>query len=57
MVIKNKELIGAEIVGTGSDFIVIEKEKTRYLIEVNFKTLKELKNSMFGKIQSANLLV
>ena len=45
MVIKNKELIGAEIVGTGSDFIVIEREKTRYLIEVNFKTLKELKNS------------
>ena len=45
MVLKYRKLIGAKIVGTGSDYIVIEKEKTRYLIEVCFETLKELKNS------------
>ena len=31
--------------GIGSDFIVIDKDRKRFLIEVNFETLKELKIS------------
>ncbi|MGE0243259.1 MAG: hypothetical protein AB7P56_04975 [Nitrososphaeraceae archaeon] len=42
---KNKKLIGGEIMGVGSDFIVIDKDGKRFLIEVNFETLKELKIS------------
>lgn len=42
---KNKKLIGGEIMGVGSDFIVINKDGKRFLIEVNFETLKELKIS------------
>ncbi len=42
---KNKKLIGGEIMGVGSDFIVIDKNGKRFLIEVNFETLKELKIS------------
>ncbi|MDX1373387.1 MAG: hypothetical protein R3321_13015 [Nitrososphaeraceae archaeon] len=41
----NKNIVGSVIVGKGSDFIVFEKKNKRYLIEVNFKSLKELKNS------------
>jgi hypothetical protein len=42
---KNKKIIGGEIVGIGSDFLVIKKNEKRFLIEVNFESLKELKNS------------
>ena len=42
---KNKKLLGGEVVGIGSDFIVIRKNKDRYLIQVNFETLRELKNA------------
>ena len=41
----NKKLIGGEIIGIGSDFIVISKEGKRFLIEVKFESLKELKFS------------
>ncbi len=40
-----RELLEGSIVGTGSDFIVIQKEKKRYLLEILPETLKELKNS------------
>lgn len=33
------------IVGIGTDYIVIQKEKKRYLVEINPQTFKELKNS------------
>ncbi|HEX5185477.1 MAG TPA: hypothetical protein VFV86_01185 [Nitrososphaeraceae archaeon] len=42
---KYKKLIGGQIMGIGSDFIVIDKDRRRFLIEVNFETLKELKIS------------
>jgi hypothetical protein len=45
LTINNRKLIGSVIVGKGSDFIVFEKENKRYLIEVNFESLKELKNA------------
>jgi hypothetical protein len=32
-------------VGTGSDYVVVQKEKKRYLIEILPDTIKELKNS------------
>jgi hypothetical protein len=41
----NKKLIGGQIMGIGSDFIIISKEGNRFLIEVNFESLKELKFS------------
>jgi hypothetical protein len=41
----NKKLVGGEIIGLGSDFVVISKEGKRFLIEVDFKSLKELKFS------------
>jgi hypothetical protein len=42
---KNKKIIGGEIMGVGSDFIVFDKDGKRFLIEVNFESLKELKIS------------
>jgi hypothetical protein len=42
---KNKKIGGGQIVGIGSDFLVIQKEGKRFLIEVNFESLKELKTS------------
>ena len=41
----NKKIVGGEIIGIGSDFVVIHKDGKRFLIEVNFATLKELKFS------------
>ena len=41
----NKKLAGGEIIGIGTDFLVILKEGKRFLIEVNFESLKELKLS------------
>jgi hypothetical protein len=42
---ENKKMMGGEIVGIGSDFLVINKKGKRFLIEVNFESLKELKNA------------
>ena len=39
----NKKLAGGDIIGMGPDFLVIYKEGKRFLIEVNFESLKELK--------------
>ena len=39
----DKKLAGGEIIGIGTDFLVIYKEGKRFLIEVNFESLKELK--------------
>ena len=33
------------VVGSGSDYLVIQKEKKRYYVEILPHTLKELKNS------------
>ena len=42
---KIKELLDGNVVGSGSDYLVIQKEKKRYYVEVLPLTLKELKNS------------
>ena len=39
----NKKIVGGDIIGIGSDFVVIHKQGKRFLIEVNFSSLKELK--------------
>jgi hypothetical protein len=41
----NKKLAGGEIIGIGTDFLVIHKDGKRFLIEVDFESLKELKIS------------
>ena len=33
------------VVGTGSNYVVIQKENKRYLVEILPATIKELKNS------------
>jgi len=43
--LKIKELLNGNIVGSGSDYLVIQKERKRYYIEILPPTLKELKNS------------
>jgi hypothetical protein len=43
--LKIKDLLEGYIVGTGSDYVVIQKENKRYLIEILPDTIKELKNS------------
>ena len=42
---KTKDLIDGCIVGTGTDYVVIQKERKRYLIEIMPNTIKELKNA------------
>ena len=44
---KIKELLNGTVVGTGSDYLVIQKEnqKKRYLVEIYPDNIKELKNS------------
>jgi hypothetical protein len=41
----NNKLAGGEIIGIGTDFLVIHKDGKRFLIEVDFEYLKELKIS------------
>jgi hypothetical protein len=45
--LKIKELLNGTVVGTGSDYLVIQKEnqKKRYLVEIYPDNIKELKNS------------
>ena len=38
-------MIDGKIVGTGLDYIVIEKNKKRFLIEIKNESIKELKRS------------
>lgn len=40
-----KDLIDGVVVGAGSDFIVIQKDKKRLLLEFHGMTIQELKNS------------
>ncbi|VFJ13692.1 DUF3237 domain-containing protein [Candidatus Nitrosocosmicus franklandus] len=42
---KIKELLNGTVVGSGSDYIVIQKGKKRYLLEILPDTVRELKNS------------
>ena len=44
---KIKELLNGTVVGTGSDYLVIQKEnqKKRYLVEIHPDNIRELKNS------------
>ena len=44
---KIKELLNGTVVGTGSDYLVIQKEKQkkRYLVEIHPDNIRELKNS------------
>ncbi len=43
--LKIKDLMEGFVVGTGSDYVVVQKENKRYLIEILPDTIKELKNS------------
>ncbi|MGD1834933.1 MAG: hypothetical protein ACPKPY_03715 [Nitrososphaeraceae archaeon] len=38
-------MINGKIVGGGSDYIVIEKNKKRFLLEIRNENIKELKKS------------
>jgi len=40
-----KDLVDGIVVGSGSDFIVIQRGKKRLLLECSNATIKELKNS------------
>ncbi len=42
---KLKDLVGCEIVGSGTDYIVIQKGKKRLLVEFPSFQVKELKNA------------
>ena len=42
---KIKDLMEGHVVGTGSNYIVLQKDNKRYLVEVYPDTIKELKNS------------
>jgi hypothetical protein len=43
--LKIKDLMDGCIVGTGTDYVVIQKERKRSLIEIMPNTIKELKNA------------
>ena len=40
-----KHLVGGNVVGSGSNFIVIQKAKRRFLIEIESFKIQELKNA------------
>jgi hypothetical protein len=40
-----KHLVGGNVVGSGSDFIVVQKAKRRFLIEIKNFNIQELKNA------------
>jgi hypothetical protein len=40
-----KHLVGGNVVGSGSDFIVVQKAKRRFLIEIKIFKIQELKNA------------
>ena len=43
--VKLKDIVDGNVVGTGSDFIVIQKNKKRFLIEMKIIKIEELKNA------------
>lgn len=43
--IRLKDIVNGSIVGSGSDYIVIQKNKKRFLIEMKIVRIQELKNA------------
>jgi hypothetical protein len=43
--IKLKDIVDGNVVGSGSDYIVIQKNKKRFLIEMKIIKIQELKNA------------
>jgi hypothetical protein len=43
--IRLKDIVNGSIVGSGSDYIVIQKNKKRFLIEMKIIRIQELKNA------------
>jgi hypothetical protein len=43
--LKIRDLLYGSIVGVGSDYIVIEKDKQRYLVEIMPNTMRKLEKS------------
>jgi len=44
-VVKLKDIVDGTIVGSGSDFLVIQKNKKRFLVEMKIIKIQELKNA------------
>jgi len=40
-----KDMVDGNIVGSGTDFIVIQKNKKRFLVEMRIIKIQELKNA------------
>jgi hypothetical protein len=40
-----KDIVNGNVVGSGSDYIVIQKNKKRFLIEMKIIKIQELKNA------------
>jgi hypothetical protein len=40
-----KDIVNGSVVGSGSDYIVIQKNKKRFLIEMKIVRIQELKNA------------
>jgi hypothetical protein len=40
-----KDIVNGNVVGSGSDYIVIQKNKKRFLIEMKIVRIQELKNA------------
>jgi hypothetical protein len=43
--IRLKDIVNGSVVGSGSDYIVIQKNKKRFLIEMKIIRIQELKNA------------
>ncbi|HKG41647.1 MAG TPA: hypothetical protein VKA98_05885 [Nitrososphaeraceae archaeon] len=43
--IRLKDIVNGSVVGSGSDYIVIQKNKKRFLIEMKIVRIQELKNA------------
>jgi len=43
--IRLKDIVNGSVVGSGSDYIVIQKNKKRFLIEMKIIKIQELKNA------------
>jgi len=40
-----RDLVGCTIVGSGSDYVVVEKKKKRILVQFSSFSIKELRNA------------
>ena len=43
--IRLKDIVNGNVVGSGSDYIVIQKNKKRFLVEMKIIKIQELKNA------------